>query len=134
MKRGNGLRRLSAEIRFPGGARRLLWLDATAGDRWGEAAPCVASLRSRFTLEAIVDGAVAAAAEALLVTSHRPLAPDRLASLRRAGLLGRSGGCLALGHPSLPDDLREVLPEGWRLTYAPDLDGELLIALTGDPA
>jgi hypothetical protein len=119
---------------FPGGARRLRWLDTTAGDRWGEAAPCVASLRSRFTLEAIADGAVAAAAEALLVTSHRPLEFDRLESLRRAGFLGRSGGCLALGHPSLPDDLRQVLPEGWRLTYAPDLDNELLIALTGDPA
>ncbi len=119
---------------FPGGARRILWLDVTAGDRWGEAAPCVASLRSRFTLEAIVDGTLAAASEALLVTSHRPLAPDRLACLRRADFLGPSGGCLALGHPSLPDDLREVLPEGWRLTFAPDLDGELLNALTGDPA
>jgi len=118
---------------FPDGARRLLWLDATAGDRWGEAAACVARLRGRFALEEIVDGAVAAVAEALLVTSHRPLAPERLTSLRRAGLLARSGGCLALGHPSLPDDLREVLPGGWRITYAPDLEDGLLAVLTGDP-
>jgi len=119
---------------FPDGVRRMLWLDATAGDRWGEAAPGVARLRGRFAIEEIAEGAVTAAAEALLVTSHRPLAPERLTSLRRAGLLAWSGGCLALGHPSLADDLRGVLPQGWRLTYAPDLGDEWLAALTGDPA
>ncbi len=118
---------------FPDGAQRLVWLDGTAGDRWGEAAPWVTKLRPGLAPERLAEGVAAAAAEALLVTSHRPLATDRLAGLRRGGLLAPSGGCLALGHPSLATELGDALPAGWRLTYAPDLEGEFLAVLTAGP-
>ncbi|MHB8079976.1 MAG: glycoside hydrolase family 3 N-terminal domain-containing protein [Candidatus Krumholzibacteriia bacterium] len=127
-------RRLAASIGgdpFPGETRRLLWLDTTAGDRWGEAAPAVARLRGRFAIGTGTEGVIGAPATALLVTSHRPLAPARLADLRRAGRLAPTGTCLALGHPALADDLRDGLPAGWRLVYAPELAAAFAAVLMG---
>ncbi len=119
---------------FPSASRRLLWLDATRGDRWGDADALRGALAGRFADVRRLDvpgdcGAVAA--DALLVTSHRPLGAAAAEAVGAAAGSVGAGGCLALGHPSLAQDLRARLPGGWRLTALPDLAPAALTALWG---
>ena len=102
----------------------LLWLDRTAGDRWGPADGTGACL---VPDPGAVFGRVAASADQaggpstrLLITSHRPL--DRSAE-RRAGWrsgLASAGLALAVGHPALADDVKALIPSGWRVAYLPE--------------
>lgn len=136
-------RRLAAVGPAPlfGAARGpLLWLDATAGDRWGPAAGLEALLEVRFDpVVRIGPGAEAGAAPtppgapvgALLVTSHRPLPPSPLAGL--ASRLAPAGACLVMGHPSLSADLAAVLPGRWRLLALPDLRPADLAPVLAEP-
>ena len=48
---------------------------------------------------------------ALLVTSHRPLSVTQAALLEP--LLAATGTAVALGHPSLGDDLERLVGPGW---------------------
>lgn len=125
---------------LPAGVERLLWLDCTAGDRWGEAAALQARLAGRFfTVQRVGAGTGAPAPEetvgfaraargatALLVTSHRPLAAAWRDALNGAAWGGGAGGALALGHPSLGEALAGALPAGWRVTAVPELSAEML--------
>jgi hypothetical protein len=101
---------------------RLLWLDATRGDRWG-ASGIEATLRGGFTAvrRAALDETLAPGGEFpqnVVVTSHRPLAAalrERLATVRWP----ERGSLLLLGHPALGDDLAPAPagcgpPDGWR--------------------
>lgn len=110
---------------WPAPSQVLTWLDATAGDRWGAAdqrggAAFAARLAGLFASVERPDGAARepAPCERLLVTSHRPLAAGRLDALRPAPV----GVALAMGHPSLADDLRGRLPGGWRVGQVHDCD------------
>ena len=106
----------------------LVWLDATEGDRWG-----AADQRSDRAFSARLEGLFASVRRSapipdgpwapgglrrLLVTSHRPLAPGRLAGLPAAP----AGVALAMGHPSLSGDLRRFLGTGWRVGQVFDSD------------
>ncbi len=84
-------------VRVPvAAAGRLLWLDATAGDRWGEARDLEHLLRRFFPevvrVEPGQEPPPATGDQILLVTSHRPLAAD---------LPGPARAVLTMGHPSL---------------------------------
>lgn len=108
--------------------RDLVWLDATEGDRWGAADQRGGrdfSDRLARLFASVVRVATNPSgrpdpghAARLLVTSHRPLAPDAL-----AGLTTRADGvALAMGHPSLAGDLRHILGTGWRVGQVFDCD------------
>lgn len=125
---------------LPAGAEQLLWLDCTAGDRWGEAAALQARLADRFvTVQRVGAGTGAPAPEetagfvraarggvALLVTTHRPLAAAWGVALRGVAWGDGAGGALALGHPSLGEALAGALPAAWRVTALPELSAEML--------
>jgi hypothetical protein len=102
----------------------LLWLDGTVGDSWGEAGDLVPLLEAcSGTPARLRPGATPPGTDwqAVLVTSHRPLAPEDLrASLARTSL-ATGGQALVLGHPSLGADLRTVLPTGWLVREAFDV-------------
>lgn len=111
--------RLPAE--FTAGRPDILWLDRTAGDRWGPAdgtgAGMVPDLEPRF-------GAVLRKAPQpvtrLLVTAHRPLdLPVERVEGWATGLEAR-GQALAVGHPCLETDLAALIPADWEVTYLPE--------------
>jgi len=126
-------RSLLAAAAGPLGPGPILWLDLTAGDRWGE-----------------LDGELWSAADPermflrlgpaddprghprtdsfanLVLTSHRPIAepPDPI-----SGLLAEHGRCVVLGHPSLADEMRCFLPKTWETRALPEATAEGLAAL-----
>lgn len=125
---------------LPAGVERLLWLDCTAGDRWGEPVALEASVADRFvTVQRVGAGTGEPAPEqtagfvraarggaALLVTSHRPLPAAWSGALRGVAWRDGAGGALALGHPSLGEALAGALPAAWRVTVLPELSAEML--------
>ncbi len=113
---------------FPPGRPDALWFDLTRGDRWGEAAPLASLWRRRLGVchrppvgnvrAAVLPGGCSA----LIVTSHRPLTETALGALAEGWTPQAQGGCLALGHPALPQQLAPVLPAGWKQAHLADLD------------
>jgi len=113
-------RRLAGAISGPlslGMERDLYWLDATAGDRWGDAGELRSildrSFRTVLTLTADLADGSNPSLDSLLVTSFRYLSSaflqERLTDIAPAS----RGECLVMGHPSLGRTLRQVLPEDW---------------------
>ncbi len=100
----------------------LLWIDATGGDRWGEADPLNSLLLNRFrsVQRQPTDSAIDDLQRftAILVTSHRPL-PEIFSQYLKRTLSEApnrlSGGILVMGHPSLQDDLRAAQQPSWRV-------------------
>ncbi len=109
---------------FPPVDGALLWLDGTIGDSWGEAAdllPLLEACSGRLARLRPGEAPSRSGWQAVLVTSHRPLAGEDLRrSLPRASLAA-GGQALVLGHPSLAADVQSVLPEGWRTGAAFDV-------------
>jgi hypothetical protein len=104
---------------WPDSLPGLLWLDATSGQRWGEAHDLATFLREhwRRVVQCRTGGRMPPGGpwRALLVTSHQSLANwPPLAELRRIRL-EREGLCLVMGHPSLADCLGAHLPPEWQI-------------------
>ena len=135
-------RRLASGVRFPD--RPWVWLDALAGDRWGDLAPTSwteAGLPAPALRLAGSDSAAAVGKGAdeprtgLVVTSHRPL--DSMLSggrkdvvrILKAAALSDRGICLTIGHPSLAREVRGLLPPGWRIGSLYESSMEQLAAL-----
>jgi hypothetical protein len=103
----------------------LRWLDATEGDRWGEAVGLGAWLAGRFRrVERTTPGQTppATAATTLLVTSHRPLGAG-VAAAAAVGLAA-TGEVVVAGHPSLGGEVGDLLGAGWRRRALFDLRQE----------
>lgn len=112
---------------FPADAGSLFWLDATGGDRWGEASGLVSPLRRRFaritsvTPETSGDPAQRLAGKepeaqehaAVLVTAHRPLTEAVLSAAVTRSRMAREGVCVTMGHPAVGTALRRLLPPSW---------------------
>jgi hypothetical protein len=112
---------------FPPGEGDLLWLDATTGDSWGEAAdllPLLEACTDRVERLRLGAAPSRSAWQAVLVTSHRPLAPEDLRCSLPPASVPTHGEALVLGHPSLAADMKSALPEGWRLGAAFDVRPE----------
>lgn len=128
-------RRLAvAGIALQPGPERLLWVDATAGDRLGEAASLRPLLERPWPHLERVDAdadrhAPGEPAGLLLLTSHRPLTVAQ-ATLVRALAAPRGQG-LAAGHPSLQGDLERLLGADWRIDSLADLAAVDLLPLAG---
>ncbi len=120
-------------LRDPRGT--LLWLDATGGDRWGDAAGETGWLAARFgRVLRVTPGECAPpeVAKTLLVTSHRPLGAG-VAARALAGL-GAAGEAVVAGHPSLGEEVSAVLGVGWTVRALFDLRREDLKAVDPNPA
>ena len=116
-------RRSAAPVRLRPGPDRVLWLDATAGDRLGEAVGLESRLRAWWPRLERLDPRIPRLAPgdpyaALLVTSHRPLTVA-LAQLLEP-LTAALGTALAAGHPSLAGDLERLLGPGWEMDALAD--------------
>jgi hypothetical protein len=108
----------------------LLWLDATGGDRWGEAVGLQPWLEARFGRVARVapgESSPLTGATTLLVTSHRPLGAG-VAAVAAVGL-ARAGEAVVAGHPSLGEEVGSLLGAGWRVRALFDLRPEDLAAV-----
>lgn len=106
--------RAARGIRLADPAGSLLWLDATGGDRWGEAAGLRSWLEGRFGQVFRVtpgEDSPSAGARTLLVTSHRPLGEGFAGWLE--GGLATGGEAVVAGHPVLAQDVTSVLGDGW---------------------
>ncbi len=114
----------------------LIWVDATAGDRWqGTGGSRVlrdleARLRERFRTVLRTDPASPVGVDSysdcnhLLVTSHRPLPSEWTEALPGRWLdSGRTGHgrCLVMGHPSLAEDLPTWLGKRWYVSALSEL-------------
>jgi hypothetical protein len=112
-------------------ASRLLWLDHTGGDNWGEAVDLKSCLEERFpTFTRWEPGTILPRTEdhsLLLVTSHRPLSEPELRDGLGTQLLVERGYCLTMGHPSLPSLLARNLPKGWQVQAVYDTREEDLL-------
>lgn len=65
----------------------------------------------------------------LLVTNHRPMPENWETTIWAESLrnrIGFSGRCLVMGHPSLGDDLEDLLGPGWDVTSLYDVSCEML--------
>ncbi len=103
----------------------LVWLDATGGDRWGEAAGLMARLASRFgRVVRVVPGESppSTMAKTLLVTSHRPLGKG--AGPMAITGLAPVGEAVVAGHPSLGEEVGTLLGGGWVVRALFDLRPE----------
>ncbi|HOX25046.1 MAG TPA: glycoside hydrolase family 3 N-terminal domain-containing protein [Candidatus Krumholzibacteria bacterium] len=129
-------RRAAAGVTPRPGPGRLLWLDATAGDRLGEASALGPALSALWPDLVRLDSAAARLAPGrafarVLVTSHRPL------TLAHAGCLepqlAAAGEALVAGHPSLGEDLARLAGPLWRVSALRDLSGPDLGALAAAP-
>lgn len=112
--------------RLPGdwlaGPGRPLWLDRTAGDRWGPLAGGEDTMGLPEPWAAAWGGPgrpdQAAGAARLLVTSHRPL--ERVSEAAWAVRVARQGIAVGVGHPALGEDLEALLPAGWQVAWLPE--------------
>ena len=119
-----------------GAGGSLVWIDATAGDRWGAADDLESLLSARFSavvriVLAEAEGLPpqAAAAASLLITAHRPLPRSFLGRIWSVADRPASGACVVLGHPSLAAQLSADLGPGWRLAAAYDVTAADLLEL-----
>jgi hypothetical protein len=128
-------RRAAAGIAFGDQGDDLLWLDATADDRWGAATAIGNWLDARFA--SITSFGIDDRPEPgrlwsrLLVTSHRPLPPGALRAVATA--LAPAGVALGAGHPSLGEELAAVLGARWRVQTLADLAPEDFQAIDRKP-
>jgi hypothetical protein len=117
-------RRLAAFLPagFAAADRTLCWVDRTAGDRWGPlgrgegGAQLPAWLAGGFAR--IAGAEEAGGCDRLLVTSHRPWGRDEDGGWI-AGLAA-VGQAFIVGHPSLDEDMRGLLPAGWSVAWTPE--------------
>lgn len=122
----------------------LLWLDYSRDDRWEVAAggggrtgeprsrDQLLDRLSRMFHSVCTTGDQTPAKSQwnrLLVSSHRPLPLQ----VQLAAPLASRGVCLALGHPSLLNDLEGRLPAGWRVGALYDIAPEDLIGGPEEP-
>jgi len=119
-------RRAAALAGFRPGATPLLWLDATGGDRLGEARGLEPMLRAFWPQLVRLDHEAAQLGPgrpfaALLVTSHRPLAAGQARLLEP--LVAAVGEALVAGHPSLAEDVAHLVGPGWRIAALRDAAG-----------
>ncbi len=125
--------RLAASVALAPGPGRLLWFDATAGDRLGAAAPGLTPLVRRAWPDHVrVDAAAPRLAPGppfarLLITAHRPLNLAHAQLLEP--LLAALGTGLVMGHPGLLDDVSRLAGPGWRLDALDDTSPLDLAAL-----
>ena len=139
-------RRTAGELRSP--APPVLWLDATAGDRWGAlgdddwAAAGLPIPVLRLDAADPASPAPGTACASVVITSHRPLAglgASRLAALgdHCRAVLPPRGRAVVLGHPALAGESRVLLPAGWRVDalYTADAAGlaDLAAAAAASP-
>lgn len=115
---------------FPDPGADLLWLDFARADRWEAAAGLIGSgweaVRTRLAgmFRSIQTGAdnfsLDRPCTRLLVSSHRPVVGlgEALENLAPHGV------CLVLGHPSLENDLRDLLGDSWRIEALFDIAPE----------
>ncbi len=112
------------------------WLDLTAGDRWGAAdqrggAVFAARLAGLFAgVRRVGPAGSGTIGPRLLVTSHRPLPVGAL----RGRAAPAAGIAVAMGHPSLADDLRDWLGIGWAIGQVYDCDVADLAPDSAGPA
>lgn len=108
--------------RWLAGPGRLVWLDRTAGDRWGPLAGGEGPVGLPPALAAACAGpgaaGQAAGAGRLLITSHRPL--ERAQEASWAARTAARGIAVAVGHPALEADLEALLPPGWLVAWLPE--------------
>ena len=132
---GEVRRRLLAGTSFFAGGGVLLWLDLTAGDRWGDCAEAEDLhnvLAERFSSVRTVRSpdtpiGIPAGCRHVLVTSHRPLAEAWQPARVWASLMKSDGSCLVMGHPSLAEAVGQRLGVGWSMAAVHDIDpGDLL--------
>lgn len=111
---------------------RVLWLDATAGDRLGDATALIEPLHRAWPQVVRLDASTPRLAAdrpyaRLLVTSHRPLTMTQAGLLEP--LLAATGEGLAAGHPSLASDLERLAGPGWTFGALADFAPEDLAPL-----
>lgn len=116
---------------------RLLWVDASAGERLGEARGLEAALRRRWPALARLETAMPRLAPtgafgSLLLTSLRPLTMTEAMMIEP--LLAATGEAVVAGHPSLAADLGRLAGPGWTIgalrSYDPE-DVAFMIAVLG---
>lgn len=115
---------------------RLLWVDATTGERLGEARGLESLLRRRWPALARLDAAAPQLAPHgvfgnLLVTSLRPLTVTQAVLLEP--LLAATGEALVAGHPSLAADVARLAGPGWVIGALRACDGEDLACVVERP-
>ena len=122
--------------KFRSADRVLGWLDLTVGDRWEVAGGELPGQREDFAgeLSAFFAGVQDLAVEGsgnqapldrILVTSHRPLPRTMSRSEYWADRVAPAGRCVAMGHPSLAEELALVLGPSWSVTRCYDVDWKI---------